>query len=262
MIGGLGEVGSALARHILVDPAATVIVYDSAAPQSISAAQREALADLRAAGGSRFRLVTADATDDARLREVVAQMCADHGRIAGVVYAPGMSAAAGMGRSAANRTLRRRTSRRRCADCRRWTVRRRVRRSTAASSSGRSPACSRRVGSGAYTAANTYLDRYVKRRNRDAELPWRNVIWEHWITGGSGGAAMRDDHGCTAEQACLLYDALIGDDRTGPVAISIDDLNDRAARARSVEQAKTQRAEPDLAVPTGTGQPRPTLSTA
>ncbi|HEY5857890.1 MAG TPA: phosphopantetheine-binding protein, partial [Aldersonia sp.] len=112
------------------------------------------------------------------------------------------------------------------------------------------------------TAANTYLDRYVERRNRDAELPWRNVIWEHWITGGSGGAAMRDDHGCTAEQACLLYDALIGDDRTGPVAISIDDLNDRAARSRSVEQAKTQRAEPDLAVPTGNGQPRPTLSTA
>ena len=203
------------------------MVYDSAPPAELTAQQHVALSSLRQIGMHRLELITADAADADHLRRVVEQLCARHGELAGVIYAPGLPVSEsiggvtdkpelmyqrhfqtkGLGLRALDAALRDMP----VAHCL-------IVGSLASVLGG--------IGSAGYTAANCYLDAYVERRNRTTSSPWRNVLWDHWMDPGAPG--FREDTGCTREDSR----AAVGRDRPSDGARSAGSFGARAQHPR------------------------------
>ena len=260
VIGGLGRVGSTLAEHLLRDPDTTVVVYDSAPPAALTAQQHVALSSLREIGMHRLELITADAADADHLRRVVEQLCARHGELAGVIYAPGLPVSESIGGVTDKPELmyqrhfqtKGRGLRALDAALRDMPVAHCLIVGSLASVLGG-------IGSAGYTAANCYLDAYVERRNRTTSSPWRNVLWDHWIDPGAPG--FREDTGCTREDSRAVLDAIARLTVPGPLAVSVQELNTRADSARIAERAKSPKRRSEDVVPLGDTRP-PDLSTA
>ncbi|WP_129840831.1 type I polyketide synthase [Streptomyces sp. RFCAC02] len=263
LVGGLGLIGRTLAAEILRDPAARVVLYDRADPAALAPPARRELAELRALGGDRLTVRRGDAEDTAALTEAVREAARPDGRLAGVVYTPGMSVADGIravldsppelfaqhmatkmtGLHALDAALDG-VAYDRCLIV------------------GSLSSLLGGVGGAAYTAANWYADTYVALRNRTAERRWLNVQWEHWREPDAPGP--RDAADCGPREAKELYRLLTAAGE-GPFTVCAADPDAREALARRAEADSRAAAPPAGGAPAksasaGTAKSRPKMS--
>lgn len=264
LVGGLGMIGRTLAAEILRDPAARVVLYDRADPNALAPSARRQLEELRALGGDRLTVRRGDAEDAAALTAAVREAAAADGRLAGVVYTPGMSVFEGIravldsspelfaqhmatkmtGLHALDAALDG-VAYDRCLIV------------------GSLSSLLGGVGGGAYTAANWYADTYVALRNRTAARRWLNVQWEHWREADTPG--LRDAADCGPQEAKELYRLLTAAGGDGPFTVCAADPDVREALARQAEAGSGVVAAPAGGGPAGassagTAKGRPKMS--
>ncbi|MER7467668.1 beta-ketoacyl synthase N-terminal-like domain-containing protein [Streptomyces sp. NPDC097981] len=265
LVGGLGMIGRTLAAEILRDPAAHVVLYDRADPAALAPSARRQLEELRALGGDRLTVRRGDAEDAGALAAAVREAAAQRdGRLAGVIYTPGMSVFDGIravldsspGLFAQHMATKMTGLHALDAALEGVAYDRCLVVGSLSSLLGG-------VGSAAYTAANWYADTYVALRNRTAARRWLNVQWEHWREADSPG--LRDAAGCGPQEAKELYRLLTAAGGDGPFTVCAADPDVREALARQAEAGSVTAALPADGGPAGhssagTAKGRPKMS--
>ena len=173
--GGLGLVGLGIADFLARTARARLVLVSRT-----GVAKREHVLALESAGAE-VLVCKADVADEARMREVIAEVEARFGPLRGVVHAAGAEV-----RLSPIQSLRR-------ADCevqfraklQGLRVLERVLRdkrldfclvnSSLASVMGV-------VDFASYTASHLFMDAFVYRHNKEQGAPWRLVNWDHWMT--------------------------------------------------------------------------------
>ncbi|BBB01992.1 putative modular polyketide synthase [Actinacidiphila reveromycinica] len=263
LVGGLGMIGRTLAAEILRDPAAHVVLYDRADPAALAPTARRQLEELRALGGDRLTVRRGDAEDTGALTAAVHEAARPDGRLAGVVYTPGMSVTEGI-RSVLDSSpelfaqhMATKMTGLHALDAALEDVaydRCLIVGSLSSLLGG--------VGGAAYTAANWYADTYVALRNRTAARRWTNVQWEHWREADTAG--LRDAADCGPQEARQLYRLLTAVREDGPFTVCAADPDLREALARQAEAGAGAAARPaddgPAAPSAGTAKARPKMS--
>lgn len=263
LVGGLGMIGRTLAAEILRDPAARVVLYDRAEPGALAPSARRELEELRALGGDRLTVRRGDAEDAGALTAAVQEAARRDGRLAGVVYTPGMSVSEGI-RAVLDSSPE--------LFARHMTTKMAGLHALDAALDGVAydrclivgslSSLLGGVGGAAYTAANWYADTYVARRNRTAATPWLNVQWEHWREADAPG--LRDAADCGPQEGKELYRLLTAVGGEGPFTVCAADPDVREALARQAEAGSGVGAPPAGGGPAGpsggTAKGRPKMS--
>ena len=117
------------------------------------------------------------------------------------------------------------------------------------------------LGFAAYSAANLFMDSFVRWRNRSGGTHWTSVDWDGWrltdeppATAGLGATVSEYTMG--PAEACEAFDRILAEGSLGQVVVSSGDLHVRlrqwVGREPTPERADgagTAHARPDLATP-------------
>ncbi|OZI35098.1 hypothetical protein CAL29_14780 [Bordetella genomosp. 10] len=252
--GGLGGIGAALARHLLVKWQARVVLV-SRRPVEQANAQVAALGGVDADTAARLMFLQADVTDPVALEAAVAAVLARFGAINGVIHAAGLAGGGmlqGRTRAAMDAVIAPKVA---------------GTRALLAAVMPHAPdfilLCSALAGvTGAYgqadyCAANRFLD--ATARGAAADVPILAIAWDAWPgVGMAAGQRLAPGVGLTLEQGLNAFEqCLAGMEDT--VIVSSLPLSTQFARARGMDlaaalpahvaQARSAQGRPPLETP-------------
>jgi len=122
------------------------------------------------------------------------------------------------------------------------------------------------LGFTAYTAANTFIDAFVRKHNRTGRTPWLSENWDTWLVGGEDEAHALDfkstqsDLNMTPAQATAAFQAILSAGALTQVVVSVGDLQTRLEKW--IERKAPSSNGSASAVSTLTSHPRPGLRNA
>ncbi|MEL6446179.1 MAG: SDR family NAD(P)-dependent oxidoreductase [Bacteroidota bacterium] len=266
--GGLGDVGLLLARHLVREFEANVVLmsrsevphreawealrHDSSDPWLRR--RIEGLRRIEEAGGQPM-VVVGDVGSEQDVRRVLSEARDRFGRVDGVLHAAAVSGAASSERTLDALTLddvheqfyakvqgaRALAAALRGADldvCVLFS-------SNAAVLGG--------LGFGAYAPANAMLDAFAAQQSRDGEVPWISASWDGWpefpdveATSGDQPQSSMDAFAMTADEACAAFERVLALGSTPQVVVSTGPLEARRRQwvTGTDPEAEDQGAEP------------------
>ena len=242
LVVGAGHVGSTLAQHLAVEIGACVVLADVApAPAAL---------EVIAAAGGKVAYEAVDVAARGALKRCIRDILATYGTLTGVVYAPGLRAAEGIGPLDAftaelvGRHLETKGDGLVLLEDALealeldWVV---VASSLSSVLGG--------VGTAAYAAACAHADSFVRAHNTRSGQHWLSVLWDHWLSERELGGRPMFGHGLAPEEAVTSFTAVAGA-TSDTVVVASGSLERRRARraaswqAREVEvDAETTAAE-------------------
>ncbi|MDB6131197.1 MAG: Acyl-CoA synthetase, partial [Verrucomicrobiales bacterium] len=246
LIGGLGDLGFSIAQQLASNSKARLVFAGNSLPSHLSEEKRQRLNALKALGGDVLYL-SADVTNSHSLQAAFNAAEAHYGRLNGVIFSPGI------------RDLRllkdsQEEDCRRQIDLRRQglTVLEQVLEGKSLDFCFIVSSLSSILGAagfGAYSAAHSFVDRFVQSHNRVNTLKWTSANFDNWVTErelNQDCISIRPSEG-----ADLILRVL--SQRSNQVIVSTTDLISRLAlvpRPKAVKQtvvSKSFHERPEMA---------------
>ena len=99
------------------------------------------------------------------------------------------------------------------------------------------------LGFTAYSAANNYMDAFVRKNNRNNKTFWQTVDWDGWLVGGAT-PTFTNRFSMTPEEGCEAFERIVNSANLEAVVVSKGDLQNRIDTwlnlADKTETAETQ----------------------
>jgi amino acid adenylation domain-containing protein len=120
------------------------------------------------------------------------------------------------------------------------------------------------LGFAAYTAANAFIDAFVRKHNRASRVPWVSENWDTWLVGEEETHAIdfkstQSDLNMTPAQATAAFQAILSAGALTQVVVSVGDLRTRLEKWIKRQPASNGSAS---ALSIGASHPRPGLRNA
>ncbi|MCP4151262.1 MAG: SDR family NAD(P)-dependent oxidoreductase, partial [bacterium] len=121
------------------------------------------------------------------------------------------------------------------------------------------------LGFAAYSAANTFMDAFVHRHNRESRTQWISVNWSDWLTAAETGTDIPKtsamyQYGMTPEEGVNAFDRLFSAGRVNQVVHSTGDLQNRIDKWLKLETLRENNDGKNKET-AAFMQPRPDLDT-
>ncbi|HXQ74327.1 MAG TPA: SDR family NAD(P)-dependent oxidoreductase, partial [Pyrinomonadaceae bacterium] len=120
------------------------------------------------------------------------------------------------------------------------------------------------LGFAAYSAANAFIDAFVRQHNRVSRVPWVSENWDTWLVDEEEARAIdfkskQSNLNMTPAQATAAFQAILSAGALTQVVVSVATLRTRLEKWIRRQPASN---EPACALSTGTCYPRPSLRNA
>jgi acyl transferase domain-containing protein/acyl carrier protein len=268
ILGGLGAVGSALARHLARSVQARLVLVNRSplppreewerflalhGPLHSTSARIRTVRALEAAGAE-VLVVVADVADREQMAAVVSQTCERFGTLNGVICAAGIAGAGSIqGRARSSEQVLMPVSSLQAPDAEAQFRPRMRGLFVLEDVLGARPldfclivsslsAILGGPGYAAYAGASLFMDAFVRRHNQAHPVPWLTVNWDAWSFGAASSTAL-SRMTITEEEGAEVFDRVIGAHALGHLVISTVDLYARARRDAAPEAPAESAAD-------------------